>query len=208
MMEHVVRIQPKRVMDIGPGLGKWGFLAREALDFMPGRMDRDSWNVEIIGMDAYAYSSPILDWVYDRVEIGDAAVQADAITDFDLVIMGDVIEHFPKQDGLLLLDTLLRSNRNVLLTTPLRFFEQDVRENPYEKHLSHWSAGDFSAWTFDLDVVSGVSLVVLLAGRGAAYPDRRHTIVSRTINSIPGMVHHGSTARALKGLALRAMGSP
>lgn len=42
MLDHVVRIKPKRVLDIGIGYGKWGFLIREALDFMKGRFEPGS----------------------------------------------------------------------------------------------------------------------------------------------------------------------
>ncbi len=56
-----------------------------------------------------------------------------------------MIEHFDKQSGLRLLAALLQVNRNVLLTTPIHFFEQDWPGNPYERHLSHWGIEDFRA---------------------------------------------------------------
>ena len=203
MLEHVVRMNPQRVLDVGVGYGKWGFLVREALDFMPGRLNREDWRIEIHGIDAFPYESPLRDWVYDRVTKADVREIAGELRGYDLVVLGDVLEHLPKSDGVRLLRTLLAENRNVLIATPFDFFEQELERNPYERHLSHWSQRDFREWTCEYDVAGGTVLVVALAGRGADYPTRADARASRIAYGAPGLRRRGAVARVVKG-AVRA----
>ena len=204
-VEHAVRLKPRRVLEIGFGLGKWGFLLREALDFIDGRVAREDWVVTIDGIDARDNGSPLPGWVYDDVQIGDALELIDELEPYDLVVMGDVIEHFDKAEGLSLLRTLLAKNRNVLLTTPYWFFEQEIEGNPYERHRSHWTIDDFAPWTFDYDVVGGFLLVVLLAGHQANRPQKADTRASRIAYALPFLRRRGAAARVIKGL-VRGLG--
>ncbi|HEX3426909.1 MAG TPA: methyltransferase domain-containing protein [Acidimicrobiales bacterium] len=198
MMDHVVRLQPTRVLDIGPGYGKWGFLVREALDFMAGRLAPEEWQVTVDGIDAFPYASPILDWVYDKVISGPALDHLDELRGYDLVIMGDVIEHFEKDDGLCLLRALLAHNKNVVIATPLDFFQQEIANNPYEQHLSRWSEADFREWPADYDVVGGAIIVALLAGKGATRPSPAEARASHLVYSMPGMARRGTLAKSSK----------
>ncbi len=87
LADHVVALRPARVLDIGVGYGKWGFLIREALDFIDGRVDRAEWRVVIDGIDAHRYESPVLDWVYDSIRIADVSESLEELTGYDLVIL-------------------------------------------------------------------------------------------------------------------------
>lgn len=199
-LDQAVRLRPRRVLDVGVGFGKWGFLLREALDFIDGRLERGTWQVRIDGVDARRYDSPLPGWAYDEVRICDVLGVAGELAGYDLVVMGDVIEHFEKADGLALLRTLLAQNRNVLLTTPLFYFDQEVEDNPYQRHRSRWTIDDFRPWTFDYDVVGGFLLVVVLAGRGAERPRPADTRASRVAYGIPFLRDRGAAARVVKAL--------
>lgn len=203
MLDHVVRMRPKSVLDVGVGFGKWGFLIREALDFMDGRLKRETWQVRIDGIDAFPYRSPLHEWVYDSVRIADAVEVAGELEGYDLVVLGDVIEHIEKDVGVRFLRSLVERNGNVLVTTPLEFFEQEM-ENPYERHVSHWTQADFEGWTYDYEVVGGAVLVVAIAGRGAVYPTRAHARASRIAYGLPGMRKRGAATRVVKA-ALRRL---
>jgi hypothetical protein len=199
-LDHVVRLRPRRLLDIGVGFGKWGFLLREALDYVEGRVEREQWTVRIDGIDAHRYESPLLDWVYDDVRIADALDVTDELAGYDVVVIGDVIEHFEKEQGVSLLDALLRQNRNVVLTTPLEFFEQHREDNPYEEHRSHWRIDDFARWAFDYDVAGGFQIVVALAGRGATEPQLADARASRIAYGTPLLARRGAAARVVKQL--------
>ena len=170
-LEHVVRLRPSSVLDIGAGFGKWGYLVREALDFMPGRSEPKDFQVKIDGIDALRAESPLHDWVYSSFREADVLACASELRGYDLVIIGDVIEHFEKDDGLRLLRVLLADNRNVLVLTPSFFFDQEMPGRPYETHRSLWSRADFREWPHDFQVW-GSTIVAVLAGTGAVWPDR------------------------------------
>jgi hypothetical protein len=206
VLDQATRLQPKRVLDVGAGFGKWGFLLREALDFMAARLDRSEWSVTIDGVDADLAHSPLHQWVYDSMVEADVLDDPDRWSGYDLVVLGDVIEHFPKAAGERLLEALLSRNRNLIVVTPLHFFEQDLPGRPFERHLSHWTPTDFEPWPYDYDVVGGNTQVVLLAGKGATIPTLADSRVSRRVYGLPGMKSRGAAAHLLKraGKALLA----
>lgn len=199
-IEHIVRLRPKSILDVGPGYGKWGFLMREALDFVEGRYSPDSWKTEIVGIDGFRHQSPLLDWAYNRVLVDDIRNRMDFASGFDMVVLGDVIEHFEKDEGRQLLSTLLSTNRNVLVITPLHYFEQgSLEDNPFEIHRSHWRLADFDLWTSDYDVI-GDSVVALMAGVAASYPIPRAHWASRVAYSLPGVRRRPALARLFKAV--------
>ncbi|MCU1458280.1 MAG: hypothetical protein JWL73_2372 [Actinomycetia bacterium] len=169
MLQQIYRVQPRSVLDIGAGFGKWGYLARDMLDFNLNRLTPGEWQVRIDGVDAFPYESPLLDWVYDSVFHVDIVEDPSVATDYDLVILGDVIEHFPKAAGERLLAEIVRRNRNVLVATPVEFFTQEIADNPFERHLSLWGPQDFLRHPADIDRVGG-SWVALLGGKDHVHP--------------------------------------
>jgi hypothetical protein len=202
-LEQAVRVRPRRVLDVGVGFGKWGYLLREALDFIDGRVERDEWQARIDGIDARSYDAPLAAWVYDDVRIADVLDAAGDIEGYDLVVLGDVIEHFEKADGLALLRALLARNRNVLVVTPFFYFGQEVEGNPYQRHRSHWTIDDFRPWVFDYDVAGGAVVVVLLAGRDAVEPRSADVRASRVAYGVPFLRRRGAAARVVKSLVRR-----
>jgi len=207
-LDRVVAMRPRRVLDVGVGLRKWGFLLREAFDYIHGRFEREEWQLKIDGIDAHRYDSPLLDWVYDDVRFVDVLDVVGELAGYDVVVIGDAIEHFQKDQGLSLLDALLRQNRNVVLTTPLEFFDQHRDDNPYENHRSHWTIDDFARWVFDYDVAGGFQIVVSLAGRGADQPRPADARASRIAYGIPLLARRGAAARVVKQLVRPILSGP
>ena len=41
-INKIIQLQPKSVLDVGCGFGKWGYLCREYLDVFPGSPTRTS----------------------------------------------------------------------------------------------------------------------------------------------------------------------
>lgn len=205
VLDHVARIAPTRVLDVGVGFGKWGFLIRELLDFSQGRLEPETWRTEIVGVEAFDYRSPLHDWIYDRMIRADVRDVVDQLTGYDAVVLGDVIEHLPKEDGMALLQGLLAMNATVVVSTPLDFFEQDIAGNEHERHLSHWTRADFAGWTYDYDVAGGAAVVVALAGADSPYPAPRDRRISDLVYRLPGLRRRGGVARVLKQLAVAAV---
>jgi len=134
VVEVIAREQPKTVLDVGAGYGKFGILVREYAN--PERVD------------AVDVTKPRFE-AYDHVYLGDAReldrlLPADAPT-YDLALFLDIIEHLEKPDAWALLETLTRRARRVLVTTPLGFRAQEVPGLPYETHRSGWFPWEFGS---------------------------------------------------------------
>jgi 2-polyprenyl-3-methyl-5-hydroxy-6-metoxy-1,4-benzoquinol methylase len=133
LVEMVARTGAKRVLDVGPGHGKFGVLLREysavkVIDAV------EAWEPYVAAFR--------LNGIYDGVMTGDALGLSDGVlASYDLIFMSEVIEHLGKADGMALLE---RIPGWVVLSTPLEWFQEE-HEVPTERHRSLWAADDFSA---------------------------------------------------------------
>jgi hypothetical protein len=84
-------------------------------------------------------------YLYNEVFVGDVGAVLGLLPRYDLVFLGDIIEHFDKATGLQVLRTAYdQANRAVILTTPKHATDQtDLCNNELERHRSLWSAKDF-----------------------------------------------------------------
>lgn len=152
------QLSPRSVLDVGIGMGQYGFLLRtklEALNLFHIEGDkgwlnpRSEWRIRIDGVEGFAgYITPVQEWAYNQIIIDDALKALSKIDNgsYELVIAIDILEHFSTQDGLRLLDEMKRvSSRAVLISTPKDFIEQKVPANPLENHLSLWGQEDLFA---------------------------------------------------------------
>ena len=150
----VMQLQPRSILEVGTGFGKYGMLFREYLDIWaaasdPARLKPGNWQVRIDGIECFpAYITDLQRHIYDRIIIGDAMEEIDKLPAYDLVFLGDVIEHFPKDDGQLLLKKCLtHANRMVLVTTPNYFNPQGAEYgNKRETHHCLWTQEDFAQY--------------------------------------------------------------
>jgi hypothetical protein len=149
-VEAIMRIEPKRVLDIGVGFGRWGMIVREFCELWYGRVHRSEWQIEIEGVEGYA---PAIEQhhhsFYNKIHVGDFREIAPTLKGrWDLVIFGDVLEHFEKAEARGLLNRALEQSEYVLVNIPLGtdWPQEDIYENLYERHLSVWSADEFKAF--------------------------------------------------------------
>lgn len=145
------KYQPKNILDIGVGFGRWGFLAREQLDIFRGRYNPKDWKTHITGVEAWSpYVQRHHKDIYNNIFVG-------TIQDFfkspryrdmswDVIIAGDVIEHLPKQEALQIIEQLKWATRKaVIVCIPLGngYPQGTTLGNHFEKHLSTWEESDF-----------------------------------------------------------------
>jgi len=149
VVDALMRIEPSRVLDVGVGFGRWGILAREFGDVWPGRVHRPAWRVRVEGIEAFAPN--VAEYhraFYDVIHEGDAADVLPALAEpYDLVIFGDVLEHFDRGVGERLLDLAIAQNAYVIVNVPLgpEHPQGEVYGNPYEAHKSAWENADFTS---------------------------------------------------------------
>ncbi|MBI2372699.1 MAG: hypothetical protein HYV07_01740 [Deltaproteobacteria bacterium] len=172
ILDLVRQLRPSSILDIGTGFGKWGMLFREYSDIIlsenhPVRYRREGWRVRIDGVEGFeAYLTPVHRYVYDEVFVGDMRKVVPELGRYDLIFLGDVIEHVDKRDGLrLLADCLGRANQAVIVSTPARETHQAaVCHNALEIHRSLWGGSDFAKLgrpileTVDPDILVAVLL--------------------------------------------------
>lgn len=148
ILEIIIETNPRKLLDIGIGFGKYGFLSREYLELWDPDGVYGTNKRQIDGIEAFeAYVTPLHKLIYDHIYIGDAKDILPAISSkYDLILMIDVFEHFSKEDGLKVLDECRRLGRNVLISVPrIMSIQEDVHGNPYETHRYNWKRKDFSS---------------------------------------------------------------
>ena len=75
IIDYVMTIDPKSVLEIGVGFGKYGLLCREYLEFWKGDVDwqlpiKENWERRIDGIEAFeSYINKHQDYIYDNLYI-------------------------------------------------------------------------------------------------------------------------------------------
>jgi hypothetical protein len=146
-------VNPQSILDVGVGFGKWGFLFREYLDIMAGRVWPGDWQIKINGMEIYdKYINEykhIYDYIYDIIYTGDCCELIDLIINHDLIFMSDVLEHIEKGKAILFLEAALKKCKHFILNVPIgnKWGTQGpLYGNENEAHISIWEDSDFSKY--------------------------------------------------------------
>ena len=153
IISYIEQLNPISILDVGTGMGQYGFLARNNLENVnlflvdgvhASQRPKSDWQVRIDGIEAFpTYLTPVHTYAYNKIIMGDALDLLPDIDDntYDFVLAVDILEHFTKTDGLKFLDELRRvAKQAVLVSTPKEFHRQEIEANPYENHRSHWTS--------------------------------------------------------------------
>ena len=140
LVSEVVReIRPQRVLDVGVGAGKYSRLVRSVSD------------AHLTGIEVhfpYVDQFNLTD-LYDEIwvlDVMDLVAHRRAIN-FDLVILGDVLEHLRRSDGMDLLDYLCYRSGYVIGVYPELYVQEgEPWGNPFEAHISLWTPADFERY--------------------------------------------------------------
>jgi len=110
----------KRILDVGPGIGTYG-------DLLAGQGYRID-AVEIF--PPYIQKYDLIN-KYDNVFIGD--ICKFDIKDYDFIILGDVLEHIPKEDAIKLYEKIVPA-KECLVAVPFEMEQGEHEGNIYETH--------------------------------------------------------------------------
>ena len=146
IVDAITLAGPEKLLDIGIGFGKFGFLAREYLELWKEGADYHKRAVQIDGIEAYEpYITPVHKLIYDNIFIGNALEILPGLEEkYDLILMIDVFEHFTYEDGCRLLEYCRKASRNILISVPVALSPQEaVFGNRFEEHKYAWQKKDF-----------------------------------------------------------------
>lgn len=116
IIKLVTALNPQSILDVGSGNGRYGFLFRETLDMNHGRLK--DWRVQIDAVEVELdYLSPVHNFIYNNVYLGDW-LDVEIPKVYDLVFLGDVLEHFAEGDWQLALLKAKKQGRHVIVVCP------------------------------------------------------------------------------------------
>lgn len=155
-LRQIINLNPQSVLDVGCGMGRWGVLCREFIDGVAGLVTENEWQARVDGVEIHEpYIGTVHRAVYSNLYIADILDLIPSLDEYDLIIAGDVLEHFPKDQALQLLQDLLNHARQaVMVNIPLGpgWEQGEHYGNIHETHRSQWSTGDFQPWPHHANV--------------------------------------------------------
>jgi hypothetical protein len=135
IVESALALEPRSVLDLGMGTGKYGFLIRDQSDFAHGTR-----TVRIVGVEGYSdYVGDHQRAVYDEIVVGDVNAYLSTTSErFDVALALDIIEHFEPAEAVDFVRKALDVSRFVFVSSPRVYYPQDDHENVLEWHRSWW----------------------------------------------------------------------
>ena len=198
------KLKPKSVLDLGAGYGKYGALFREYLGLR--HVDReknrngiytalkDNGILRIDAVEGYSpYIGELHRIVYDNIYIENIAdfCKKSWKSRYDLIFMGDVLEHFDKLEGLDILKILMkRATIGLLISMPFHMSAQGpVFGNELERHHCYWRVKEFrSLAPFVHCGRKGHHLIAFLTNQRKYYEIARGKILRRKLRVLRNAV--------------------
>lgn len=158
-IEEIIRLlKPESFLDLGAGAGKYGELAKRInssikltaveiekdyiINFKLPSIYNEVWNISAIDLINPKY--------YDST--------------FDVIMIGDIIEHLKKSDGIDLLNFLIYRCRWIILEFPYRYLQNSVDGYHSEAHISVWAKDDFVSFDRTKLYAKDTQRLILLRG--------------------------------------------
>jgi len=162
IIDQVMKLNPRSILDLGVGFGKWGALFREYLDIWHWRLYPDEWDIIIVGVEGDSrLINPLSKFVYtDIIESKIEMLDWDELQSFDLICMFDVIEHLPKPLGFEVLRKAWKhATKSLFVTTPtpedFAFSKHGRWADDLGGHKARWSPEDFELFDAEIFVFDG-----------------------------------------------------
>ena len=174
VVELIRAINPTKILDFGIGFGRWGILCREFLEVWDEGNYTGKWNRQIDGVEVFPdYIKSYHSYFYDNIynEEGYKWIK-NSKENYNLIIFGDVLEHFEKQTALEIVNISLIKSDYIIINIPLgtQWEQGSNNENKYEEHKSIWQTSDFKNFRFKVvksfrDYLGRKFCVVLMSGK-------------------------------------------
>ncbi len=148
ILSIIKEINPKTILDVGSGFGKYSLLTREAL--LSQRAERgeiipvDDIVIDCIEPSKYFQDLKFHNYLYENhYHVGlENFVPS---KNYDLVLMIDVVEHKEKEEMKNHIARLKNSCSKILISTPKQviFYKEEYYGDHCQHHISQWTKEDF-----------------------------------------------------------------
>jgi hypothetical protein len=102
-------------------------------------------------------------------------------------LLVDVLEHFNKPEGNMLLKKILTNNKGALISTPKNPSNQkDAFKNIYEEHRARWTKQELSNLASSFFIPDDTHLIAYI-GRKESVKKLRRKLILRRVKKIPAM---------------------
>ncbi len=156
--EIIKLVQPKTLLDLGAGAGKYGSIAKE----ISPSIKTTAVEVEKDYIEKFNLSS-----LYDRVwniPVSDIIQPKYFDSNFDVIMVGDILEHLKKSEGVDLLNFLIYRCRWIIVEFPHRYLQNAVDGYSSEAHISAWAENDFFSFERTRMYVKDTQRLIILRG--------------------------------------------
>lgn len=133
-------LNPNVFLDIGAGAGKYGEIVRNisiktktiAIEIEKDYIDKFSLNEKYDLVWCMSVMDIIQPIYFDKT--------------FDVIMIGDIIEHLKKSDGVDLLNFLIYRTKWIIIEFPYHYLQNAVEGYYSEAHISVWGKQDFEVF--------------------------------------------------------------
>lgn len=158
IMEIIKLVQPKTFLDLGAGAGKYGSIVKE----IDQSIETTAVEIEKDYIEKFNLRS-----IYNQVwNISIAKIVQPEYFDliFDVIMIGDTLEHLKKSDGINLLNFLIYRCRWIIVEFPHRYLQNAVDGYTSEAHISVWAENDFSLFERTRMCAKDTQRLIILRG--------------------------------------------
>lgn len=164
IIKAIVELRPKNILDIGSAFGKYGLMTREALLSVQAEETGEihpepDFRLVACENSPYFIAKNLLPAIYDEVCTKNALdLSSEELSQFDLILLIDVIEHWSKEDYLNFVKKIPVSTK-VLISTPKEVCFYDKHYYDCPPHITQFTAWDFDGYK---DLSTKDSLIYLI----------------------------------------------
>ena len=156
--EIIKLAQPKTFLDLGAGAGKYGSIVKE----ISPSIKTTAVEIEKDYIEKFNLSS-----LYDQIwniPVSDIIQPKYFDSNFDVIMVGDILEHLKKSEGVDLLNFLIYRCRWIIVEFPHRYLQNAVDRYSSEAHISVWTESDFSSFERTRMYAKDTQRLIVLCG--------------------------------------------
>jgi hypothetical protein len=156
LIKHFVGIRPSSILDIGLSYGKIGFVNR---DFFIALMDesfvKKKSKMTIHGIETFSPEPRDMQpGFYDTVYRGDMFDLIDRLGTYDMIVLGDVLEHLGKKEAFQLLDEcIVHSNKHLMICVSLgeEWIQEEFRPFVFPQEFFQYTTENYGVFLVNKD---------------------------------------------------------